>query len=133
MMKSLHYEVFAIAIAVAKRCFNGENPLHDNRFPASGTDFSLPDDQKQLIVRFSEWPPAVFRTYFQKTAIENGFPYGGSSLDDEVFRPLGYIEPVFNAFQLFFFFHLTTISLNSDFNGTDYRHQAGHHSILDSD
>ena len=38
-------------------------------------------------------------------------PYGGSSLDAEVFHPLEHIEPVFNAFQWDFYFHLTTISL----------------------
>ena len=43
--KSPHDEYFAIAIAIAKRCLDGENPLDDDRFPASGTDFSLYDGQ----------------------------------------------------------------------------------------
>ncbi|XP_072838033.2 mortality factor 4-like protein 1 isoform X4 [Pogona vitticeps] len=54
-------------------------------------------------------------------------PYGGSSLDAEVFRPLERIEPVFNAFQWAFSFRLTRISLNSDLNGTNYPRQARHH------
>ena len=41
MMKSLDDEVFAIAFAIAKRCSNRKNLLHNDRFPASGTDFSL--------------------------------------------------------------------------------------------
>uniref|UniRef100_A0ABM5EY01 Mortality factor 4-like protein 1 isoform X1 n=2 Tax=Pogona vitticeps TaxID=103695 RepID=A0ABM5EY01_9SAUR len=54
-------------------------------------------------------------------------PYGGSSLDAEVFRPLERIEPVFNAFQWAFSFRLTRISLNSDLNGTNHPRQARHH------
>ena len=36
----------------------------------------------------------------------------------------------FNAFQWGKAFCMTTISLNSDFPGTDYRHHAGHHCII---
>ena len=40
-MKPPDDEVFVIAFAIAKRCFNGKNLLNDDRFPAFGTDFSL--------------------------------------------------------------------------------------------
>ena len=46
--RMLHDEAFA----VAKWCLNGFFPLCNDRFPASGTDSSHYDDQKQLIVGF---------------------------------------------------------------------------------
>ena len=60
-------------------------------------------------------------------------PYGVSLLDAEVLRPLECIEPVFNAFQWAFSFRLTRISLNSDFNGTNYPRQARHHCTFVND
>ena len=91
---------------------------------------------KQLIVRVSKWPPAVQNgsplcsgQIFRCTGIRKWPPYGGPSLDAEVFRPLERIEPVFNAFQWAFIFRLTRILLYSDFAGTDYPHQVRHHCI----
>ena len=42
MTKLLDDEV----LAIAKRCSNREKLLNDDRFPASGTDFSLDNDFK---------------------------------------------------------------------------------------
>ena len=62
------------------------------------------------------------------TGIGKWLPYGGSSQNEQVFPLLERIEPVFNAFQWFFLkFRLMTISLYSDFAGTDYCRQAGPH------
>ena len=47
-------------------------------------------------------------------------PYGGSSLNGEVFCPL-------ECISMGFLLSLDDISFYSDFAGTDYRHQAGHH------
>ena len=44
-MNPLDDEAFAIAFAIAKQCFNGQNLLPDDRFPASGTDSSDYDNQ----------------------------------------------------------------------------------------
>ena len=51
-MNPLHDDVFAIAIAIAKQCFNGFFSLCDDRFPASGTNFGFTTISKQLIGRF---------------------------------------------------------------------------------
>ena len=59
MTNLLDNEVFAIIIAIAKRCLNEENLLYDDRFPASGTDSSLNDNFKTADRRLSKWPPAV--------------------------------------------------------------------------
>ena len=57
-------EVFAITFAIAKRCLDGGISLNIDRFPVSGTDFSLYDDQQTADRQVSKWPPAV----------ENGSP-----------------------------------------------------------
>ena len=129
-MNPLYDEFFAIA----KRCSYGENSFNDDRFPALGTD-SLHYDDFQTADRWvAKWPPAVqngspliLGRIPHYTGTGKWPPYGGSSLHDEVFRPLEHIETVFNVFQWFLKFCLTTISLNSDLNGTDRRHQAKHH------
>ena len=112
--------VFVIAIVIAKWWLNGFFSFHDDQFPASGTDFSLCDDQKTADRWVSKWPPAVQngsplclgRTP-HITGTRTWPPYGGSSLDAEVFRPLERIEPVFSAFQWVFYFRLMTISFYS--------------------
>ena len=85
----------------------------------------------QLIVGFSKWllagqngSPLCSGRIFRCTVIGKWPPYGGSLLDAEVFHPLERIEPVFNAFQWAFLFHLTRISLYS------YPHQARHRCNL---
>ena len=87
--------VFAIAFAIAKQCFNGKNSLYDDRFPALGTDSSHYDDLKTADHRVSKWPPAVqngsplcLGLISRFTGTGKWPPYGGSSLDDEVFFPL---------------------------------------------
>ena len=69
--------------------------LYNDRFPALGTDFSLYDDLKTADRRVSEWPPAVQNgsplisgLIFCLTGTGKWPPYGGTSLDNEVFRPL---------------------------------------------
>ena len=102
--------------------------------PASGNDFSLNDNQKQLIVRFQNGlplckmaPHCALGRIPRITGTRKWLPYGGSSLDAEVFRPLEPIEPVFSAFQWAFSFCLMRISLNSNLNGTNYPRQVRHH------
>ena len=90
--------------------------LNVDRFPASGTDFPLNDDQKQLIVgvqngrQLCKMAPRCALGWIPRiTGIGKWLPYGGSLLDAEVFHPLECIEPVFNAFQWAFSFRLTRI------------------------
>ena len=132
MTNLLDNEVFAIT----KRCSNRKNSLNNDRFPASGTNFSLNDCFKTADRRLSKWPPAVqngsplcLGQIPCLTGTGKWLPYEGSSLHDEVFRPLECIEPVFNAFQWVFSFCLTRISFYSDFAGMDYPRQARHHCI----
>ena len=108
--------------------------LNVDQFPASGTNFSLNDDQKQLIVQFQNGrllckmaPRCALGRIPRITGTGKWPPYGGSSLDADLFRPLERIELVFNAFQWAFSFCLARILLNSDFNGTNYSRQARHH------
>ena len=84
-MNPLDGEVFAIA----KRCFNGQKSLYDNRFPALGTDSSHYDDLKTADRQVSKWPPAMqngsplfLGGIFHFTGTGKWPPYGGSSLDD---------------------------------------------------
>ena len=135
-MNPLDDEDFAIAFAIAKRCFTEKNSLNDDRFSASGTDFSLNNVFKTADQLLSKWlstvqngSPLFLRWIFHFTGTRKWPPYGGSSLHDEVFNPLECIEPVFNAFQLTFLFHLMRISFYSNFAGTDYPCQVRHHCI----
>ena len=64
MTNPRNVEVFAIAFAIAKRCLDGGISLNVDRFPASGTNFSLYNDQQTAVHRVSKWLPAV----------ENGSP-----------------------------------------------------------
>ena len=88
-MNPLDDEVFAIAIAIAKQCFNGRKSLYNDRFPALGTDFLLNNGLKTADWQLSKWPPAVqngsplfLGWVFRKTGTVKWLPYGGSSLDD---------------------------------------------------
>ena len=111
----------------AKRCFNRQNWLPDDRFPALGTDSLHYDVFKRADRRLQSGRPlckmapcCVFGRIPRYTGTENGRPYGGSSLDVEFFSPLERIERVFIVFQWDFLFHLTRVSLYSVFAGTDY-------------
>ena len=77
---------------IAKQCLNGVFSLSDDQFPASGTDSLHYDDLKTADCRVSKWPPAVQNGIFRFTGIRKWPPYGGSSLDAEVFSPLECIE-----------------------------------------
>ena len=70
MTNPLYNEFFAIAIAITQRCLNGGNPLYDDWFPASGTDFLLKDGFETADRWVTKWLPAVFRE------LENGRPMG---------------------------------------------------------
>ena len=105
-------EYFAVSIAIAKQCLYGENPLDADRFPASGTDFSLKDDLKTADRRLSKWFPTVLLTSFHKTGSGKWPPYGGSSLHDQVFPPLECIDWFSMHFNWFF---CVCVLLDNDF------------------
>ena len=95
MTNPLYNEFFAIAIVITKRCLNGGNPLYDDWFPASGTDFSLNDGFETAGRWVTKWLPVVqngsplcLGLIARFTGTGKWPPYGGSSLDDEVFSPL---------------------------------------------
>ena len=73
----------------------------------------------------SKWLPLFLGDIFHCTGTRKWPPYGGSSLDEQVFRPLERIE----RFSMCFLFCLMRISLYSDFAGTDYPCQASHHCM----
>ena len=60
----LNVEVFVIASVIAKQCLDGGISLNVDQFLASGTNFSLYNDQQTADHWVSKWPPAV----------ENGSP-----------------------------------------------------------
>ena len=111
MRKLLNDEVFVIAFAIAKRCFNREKSLHSDRFPASGTDFSLKDDQNSWTLGFKNGRPlckmaprCVLGWIPRITGTGKLPPYGGFSLDSEVFHPLERINWVLMHFNGLFTF-----------------------------
>ena len=104
MTNLLYDEFFAIAIAIAKRWFLWGFPLYDNQFPASGTDFSLNDGFETADRQIAKWPPTVqngsplcLGLIAHFTGTGKWPPYGGSSLDAEVFHPLECISMHFNG------------------------------------
>ena len=134
-MNPLHNNVFAIAIAIAKRFFNGFF-----RFATIGsllcepilriTTIKTADCRVfKMATGFSKCLPAVFRRHFllhrhPKMAALWRILAGRAGI-----AAIGTHWMVFNVFQWAFLFRLMRISLYSDFTGTDYPRQAKHHCI----
>ena len=126
-MKSLHDEVFAIAIAIAKRCLNGENLFYDDQFPPSGTD-SLHYKIKNSWSSGFKMAACCFPDLFLEDSDWKWLPLWRIFAGWWGISPIGMHWTCFQCISMGFFC-LTTISLYSDFAGTDYRRQAGHHCI----
>ena len=100
-----------ISFAIAKWGLCGIFLFNGNRFPALGTNFSLNDDQNSRSSGFQNGcplckmaPRCVLGRIPRITGTGKWPPYGGSSLNAEVFHPLERINRVLMHFNGLFTF-----------------------------
>ena len=104
---------------------NGVFSLCDDWFPASGTDSSQNDDFRTADLQFqngrrvNKMAPRCFLGRIPRcTGTENGCPMEDLRWTVS-FQPIGTHWTGFDAFQLAFYFRITTFSFYSDFAGTN--------------